>query len=590
MKKTYKLLSPLLFLFALGQAYGQAVPELLYYKFNGTGSNIPNLASAPPVGTTTALIVNGQAQGGIGQCGKALVGTGGSSNTDYVNTNWAPSLTGSWTLSFWTNNVPSTTTTYYILGDVNAGGFRVFTGGVAGAGNWILRGALTDTYAYGAAAAGPTLTTFVYDISTNEISSYVNGVLSQTVVQSAGVTVMGTGPFKVGGYATSNSLPAGSLMDEFRLYDRALSVTEIQELMITATSSTNTITACNSYTVPSGNQTYTTNGVYNDTILNVAGCDSLITVNLNIIHSTASTQTVTSCNSYTVPSGQSYTASGIYNDTIPNAVGCDSVITYNLSIINSSTSTITTATCNSYTSPGGNLYTTSGIYADTIPNAAGCDSIITINLTVNNSSVSTENIVACGSYTVPSGHFTYTLDGTYTDTIPNASGCDSIITINLTVNTVNVSVSASGIELTAGASGAAYQWIDCSTNMPVMGETNQSFTVAANGIYSVAVTENGCTDTSTCYAIVSLGMNANDFAAKLSLYPNPTQGQFTIACSDKQEKLHVEIVNALGELVQNETVSGADLNSFTINGSKGMYFVKITNTAGANVMIKVIKQ
>lgn len=66
------------------------------------------------------------------------------------NTNWAPDLgSGSWTIAFWSAGFGSTVSLYYIFGDVNAGGFRCFTNGVAGSNNWILRGAgLTDIYIY----------------------------------------------------------------------------------------------------------------------------------------------------------------------------------------------------------------------------------------------------------------------------------------------------------------------------------------------------------------------------------------------------------------------------------------------------------
>jgi len=206
-------------------------PELLYYRFDGSGTTVPNLASAPPAGTAEATIVGGQSQGGSGQCGGALIGNGLTSTSNYVNTGWVTSLTGSWTIAFWTSNVPSTTSTQYILGDVNAGGLRVFTGGVAGAGNWILRGPLTDVYATGGAKTTPAATTFVYDAPANEIRSYVDGVLISTVAQpGGGVTLSGTGPFKVGAYSSSASLPSGSLMDEFRFYNRALPLAEIQSI------------------------------------------------------------------------------------------------------------------------------------------------------------------------------------------------------------------------------------------------------------------------------------------------------------------------------------------------------------------------
>ncbi|BDS12542.1 LamG-like jellyroll fold domain-containing protein [Aureispira anguillae] len=97
------------------------------------------------------------------------------------------------------------------------------------------------------------------------------------------------------------------------------------------------------------------------------------------------------------------------------------------------TGSITEVVCGSYTSPSGQVYTTSGTYMDTIPNASNCDSILTLNLTVNSSTTGSITEVVCGSYTSPSGQV-YATSGTYMDTIPNASNCDSILTLNLTVN------------------------------------------------------------------------------------------------------------------------------------------------------------
>src|ERR1700754_3723191 len=173
-KPSTLIMAVLCFAFTAASAlYGQNIPELFYYKFDGSGTSVPTRPSNPPAGTATAAIMGALTQGSTGQCGGALIGTGTSSTADYVNTNWTTNLPGSWSISFWTTNVPSTTSTYYILGDVNAGGFRVFTGGVANPGNWILRGGFTDVLANGGASTGPSMTTFVYDINTNEIRSYV---------------------------------------------------------------------------------------------------------------------------------------------------------------------------------------------------------------------------------------------------------------------------------------------------------------------------------------------------------------------------------------------------------------------------------
>lgn len=98
-----------------------------------------------------------------------------------------------------------------------------------------------------------------------------------------------------------------------------------------------------------------------------------------------------------------------------------------------STSSLTASVCGSYTAPSGTVHTTSGTFNDTIANSGGCDSVITVNLTVNQASAASISPVVCGSYTSPSGTV-YNTSATFNDTIANSSGCDSVITISLTVN------------------------------------------------------------------------------------------------------------------------------------------------------------
>ena len=217
-------------------AQADSVPELLHYRFDDSGTSVDNLASSPPVGTTTATLMGLLTQAGTdlntGGGGFSLLGTGTSSASDYLNTGWATSLSGtSWTISFVTSNIPSTTSTYYIFGDVNAGGFRCFTGGVANPGNWILRGnGITDVYLNGGASAAPSRNTFVYDMAANEIRAYLNGVLVNTVAQAGPLTFVSAGPFKVGAYSNSANLPSSGLLDDFRLYNRALTAAEVLDI------------------------------------------------------------------------------------------------------------------------------------------------------------------------------------------------------------------------------------------------------------------------------------------------------------------------------------------------------------------------
>jgi hypothetical protein len=116
-------------------------------------------------------------------------------------------------------------------------------------------------------------------------------------------------------------------------------------------------------------------------------------------------------------------------------------------------------------------------------------------------SASTINEVYCISYESPSGKYIWTQSGTYSDTIPNAAGCDSFMTFNIIIDTVNTGVTQNGDTLIADAANAVYQWIRCSDKTIIQGETNSSFIPQFNGRYAVVVTQNGCSDTSVCYNI-----------------------------------------------------------------------------------------
>ena len=142
--------------------------------------------------------------------------------------------------------------------------------------------------------------------------------------------------------------------------------------------------------------------------------------------------TTTSCDSLWW-NGVKYINSGTYLDTIPNVAGCDSIMTLNLTIINSSSSTTTQTACDSLWW-NGVKYTASGTYTWRATNAMGCDSIAILNLTINQSASTTFTTSACGSYTWALNNKVY-LSSNQTDTVhlTTVNGCDSLITLDLTI-------------------------------------------------------------------------------------------------------------------------------------------------------------
>jgi hypothetical protein len=76
--------------------------------------------------------------------------------------------------------------------------------------------------------------------------------------------------------------------------------------------------------------------------------------------------------------------------------------------------------------------TTSYILTGT--DANGCVGTDTVSVIVNNTSSSTQTQSALDSYTWPMNGQTYTQSGQYTDTLLNAAGCESIVTLDLTLS------------------------------------------------------------------------------------------------------------------------------------------------------------
>jgi hypothetical protein len=259
-------------------------------------------------------------------------------------------------------------------------------------------------------------------------------------------------------------------------------------------------------------------------------------------------------------------------------------------IIKSSTSsTITVTSCDSYIAPDGSSYAASGTPIAIIPNIAGCDSTITINLTIKNSTSGTDVKTACGSYIWIDG-LTYTSSSnTATMQLTNAAGCDSIVTLDLTINNVDVSTTVNGVTITADANNASYLWLDCDNQTLITGEISQSFTAIANGNYAAIVTENGCTDTSACINISSVGFTDEASNNNLILSPNPTSGYVTLTQIGIFNNTIVRLMTIDGKV---STIAGnftGNKWSFDMSDhAAGIYFIEVTQKDKVTRM-KVVK-
>lgn len=201
-----------------------------------------------------------------------------------------------------------------------------------------------------------------------------------------------------------------------------------------------------------------------DTLITIQGCDSIITLTLTVEaktpvvpDSTVISETI--CGGTYLFGCSQLTQSGTYRDTLTGSNGQDSVIVLHLTIAEPKTTAITATICEGDTLLFGcKALTLAGTYTDTLRTIEGCDSIITLTLSVNPIQRTSIEATICegDAYTFMGN--TYTEAGIYTDTTTSVlTGCDSIVTLTLYLQTP---VTAPVEDKAICASELPYTWLD----------------------------------------------------------------------------------------------------------------------------------
>ncbi len=267
------------------------------------------------------------------------------------------------------------------------------------------------------------------------------------------------------------------------------------------------------------------------------------------------------------------------------------VINFSDCLIKTHTDSITA--CSPYTWVDGNTYnqsTNTPTYTYSGATTNGCDSIVTLNLTITGPVTHTDFITACSPYTWVDGN-TYnqnTNTPTYTYSGAATNGCDSIVTLNLTITGPVPSVSILGSDLIASATNAtSYQWIDCDSNTEINGETDSVFTPINNGNYAVVVSNTNCSDTSNCVLVDFIGLYENQ-NIDFRLFPNPANESVYIK-SKTNSKIDLTIFDIQGKIVLKDIINSNSLiNVSQLN--QGIYFVQIkTNTSYKTIKLIIEK-
>ena len=251
-----------------------------------------------------------------------------------------------------------------------------------------------------------------------------------------------------------------------------------------------------------------------------------------------------------------------------------------IKIINTTTSA-NICTGSTYTF-GNQTLTTPGTYTNTFTSVGGCDSIVTLNLVGVASTSSSISVALCPGSSYSFGSQQITAAGVYTRTVLNSNGCDSLITLTATLTVVDNTIEQIGNQLSASATNASFQWIDCGTQQPITGATSANYQPPAGPTtYAVLVTQDGCSLLSDCISFSGANLDENTLNTLIKIYPNPTNSDINLNTESEIIKGY-KVLDAQGRIwVTNQFAQHLTHTQVPLsNLADGSYFIQIDTKYG----------
>lgn len=175
----------------------------------------------------------------------------------------------------------------------------------------------------------------------------------------------------------------------------------------------------------------------------------------------------------------------------------------------------------------------------------------------------------------------FAVPGTYNYRISSTEACDSAIQLVLRADTVDTRTSQNRELLSAlNTQASAYQWLRCDQSFaPISGATAATFTATANGSYAVAITANGCTDTSACLQVSTVSVD-DPLWQEVRVFPNPASHHAELVWPAALQLQTVRCLNLQGQEVQALTQADLSSGKLVIDVSAlatGLYIFELSN-------------
>ena len=307
-------------------------------------------------------------------------------------------------------------------------------------------------------------------------------------------------------------------------------------------------------------------GTYTQNLQTVNDCDSVIVLTLSVNPVYHDTINAEICEGSVYPeNGFNVNEAGTYTQTLQTINGCDSIITLNLTVNSALTSIIDAEICEGTTySENGFEQSEAGTYTQTLQTSNGCDSIVTLNLSMKPNSMTTFTATVCEGTVYTENGFNASETGIYTRTMESANGCDSTITLDLTVNpSYQIGV------LAIINRGETY--------------TNFGFNESEAGTYTQHLqTVDGCDSTIMLTLVVMMSLDdATVDKNAFIFYPNPAKSFVNLEFKALKENTLLQILDLNGRKVRTFDLKAGQENLRIEIGNlpEGVYTIMLGNAA-----------
>ena len=264
---------------------------------------------------------------------------------------------------------------------------------------------------------------------TNEMQGYVNGLGSYDSLSVVELTAVANACYQFVSWNDGNTNNPRS----FTLTKDTTFTALFEEIEFNTPISA---TICEGSIYTENNFNVSEAGVYTQTLTSVNGCDSIVTLTLNVnpIYNTELVATICEGQVYN-EQGFNVSEAGVYTQTLTSVNGCDSIVTLTLNVNPIYNTELSATICEGevYNENGFNV-SEAGTYTQTLQSANGCDSIVTLVVTTYPTFDTTITATINAGEMYSEFGFNESEAGTYVQNLQTVNGCDSTITLILDVN------------------------------------------------------------------------------------------------------------------------------------------------------------